>query len=650
MTALKAHLDLTELNTWPKVLKYNASHYGSAHAAMRFKHYGIWQTYSWQDYLQRVKEIALGLRSLGFGPGSRLLVIGDNCPEWYFAEMAAQCNRGVCVGLYADFSAAEIEYVARDSAAEFALVEDQEQVDKILQVRDRLPALKHVLFWRYKGLDRPEYEGLVGIRELTAQGRAYEAAHPGEFESTVAAGEPDDLCAIVYTSGATGEWPKGALHSHRSLMASARPYFELDDLHASDSMATALPPAWITEQILGYCCHLLSGATMNFPENSETLREDIREVAPTVVVYSARLWEGQIGQIEAGLRGATRLKRWFSDRLLPVGDQLAAARYSGRSLGWKLAILRIAAELFVFRKIRDGLGLPRVRLAYTFGSVLSPDALRFFHGLGVRVKNVYCSAEAGAVTGAGDRVQTPGTVGRLNPGVEVSVSDRGELLVRSEGRFRGYCSGEVVSERADLGAGLDGWLHTGDTGHINGDRELVFVDRLEDLMLLPCGDLLAPQAIESRLRHSPYIRDAWVLAGADCPFVSAVIVVDAENAGRWADRHKVTYTTFSDLSQKPEIYDLIEKEIARVNNHLPASHQIQKFVNLHKELDPDESELTRDRKLRRSVLKKRYADLVRALSEECYLVDVEAEITYQDGRTGKLRTALKIAVVGSGGV
>ena len=646
MTASKVHVDLKQANTWPKVLTFNAAHYGRKHEAMRYKHYGIWQSYSWQDYLTRAKEIALGLRALGFGPGSRLLVIGDNCPEWYFAEMAAQCNRGVCIGLYADFSAAEIEYVARDSGAEFALVEDQEQVDKVLQVRDRLPALKHLLFWRYKGLDRPEYEGLMGIRELVARGREYAAAHPGEFDSLVAAGEPDEVCAIVYTSGATGEWPKGALHSHRSLMASARYYSELDHLGPSDSIATALPPAWITEQVLGFCCHLLSGATMNFPENSETLQEDIREVAPSVVVYTSRLWEGQIGQVEARVRGATRLKRWFSRRLLPVGERLAEARYGGQRLSWWLRLQGFLAELLVFRKIRDSLGLPRVRLAYTFGSVLSPDALRFFHGLGILVKNVYCSAEAGAVTGAGDQLQTPGTVGRLNPGVEVSVSEQGEILVRSEGRFLGYCHAGA----ADSMGTLDGWLHTGDSGRLNGGQELVFVDRLGDLMPLACGDLLAPQAIESRLRHSPYIRDAWVLAGPDCPFVSAVIVVDAENAGRWADRHKVTYTTFSDLSQKPEIYSLIEEEITRANEHLPGSHQVQKFVNLHKELDPDESELTRDRKLRRNVLKKRYAELVRALGEECCLVDVEAEITYQDGRTGKLKTTLRIATVGSGGV
>jgi long-chain acyl-CoA synthetase len=549
------------------------------------------------------------------------------------------------VGLYSDLSAAEIEHIARDSEAEFAMVEDQEQVDKILQIQENLPRLRTVIYWRYKGLSDYKHPGFLGLRAVFESGRRYEAEHPEVFEENIAAGTPDDICALVYTSAATSEAPKGALHSHRSLMVSARYFTERDHLGPKDDLACALPPAWITEQWLAFGCHLLSGGTVNFAESSETLQEDLREIAPSVAIYNSRLWESQTGQVQAKLRGAGPLQRAVSGRLMPVGERTADAAYKKQGPGLVGRLADLVADLLVFRPIRDSLGMPRARVCYTAGSTLSPEALRFFHALKVPLKNLYGSAEAGAVTGAPDHIQSPGTVGHLNPGVEIGFGENEEILVRHPGVFLGYY-GDPEATASVLSA--DGWVKTGDSGRMSPEGDLIFIDRVEDLTPLACGDILAPQEIESRLKHSPYIKDVWILAGRDCPFVSAVIIVDAENTGRWADKRKVVYTTFGDLSQKAEIYELIREEIAEVNQSLPQSLHIEKYVNLHKEFDPDERELTRNRKLRRSLLKQRYPELIEALGEDRTSVEVEAEFTYQDGRTGKIKTTLDIATVGRG--
>lgn len=633
-------LDTATLDTWPKVLDYNSRTLGHKHAAMRYKHYGIWQSLSWQDYYSSVKYLALGLLSLGFQPGDKLLIVGDNAPHWYFAELAAQCNRGVSVGLYSDLSAGEIECIARNSEARFAMVEDQEQVDKLSSIRDRLPALRSVIYWRYKGLGGEADSSLIGFRSIVEVGRRYEADHPQRFDENVRAGTAADVCAVVYTSGTTGD-PKGAFHSYASLMAGALPFYRQDRLNSGDNFATYLPPAWITEQSLAFGCHLLSGGTVDFAENSETQPEDVRETAPSVVVYNSRLWESLAGQVRARMRGASIFKRLTSRWLMPVGFRLAELGETGRRPGPLLWLLGAVGDLLVFRRVRDGLGLTRARVCYSCGCTLSKETMRFFHALKVPLKNVYGSAEAGLITGVGGRVQRLGTVGSPSEGIEVRLTGEGELAVRHPGTFSGYCNDPEATARALS----DGWVMTGDRCRLD-DGQVVFVDRLDDLITMPCGDVVAPQEIESRLKYSPYIRDAWVLAGPGCDSLSAVIILDAANAGQWADKHKVPYTTFADLSQKPDVYRLIEQEIAFVNGALPEAQRIRRFVNLHKEFDPDETELTRNRKLRRTVLAERYADLAAALADDVSTVEVEAEIVYQDGRTGRLKTAVRVGNVG----
>lgn len=640
--AVLEELDLTKMDTWPKVLEHNRSSFGSQ-KAMRYKHYGIWQSYSWAQYSENVKYLALGLLSLGFQPGDRLLIVGDNSAHWYFAELAAQSNRGVSVGLYSDLSATELEHIAFDCGAQFVMVEDQEQVDKILSIRDRLPALKAVVYWRYKGLGGAADEGfLFGLRAVVERGRVYEQEHPGAFEQNVAAGSADDVCAIIYTSG-TGGRPKGALHSYRSLMASAERYHRLDRLTHKDDLVSYLPPAWIAEQCLVLGGHLLCGGVVDFPENSETQQEDVREIAPTLVVYNSRLWEAQAGQVRAKLQAAGWLKMQFIRRFIPIGLRAADLRERKETPGLGLRILDALGDLFVFRKVRDSLGLTKARVCYTTGASVAPETMRYFHALRIPLRNIYSTTEAGTVTGVLERVQRPWTLGSVFEGIDVRVTEQGEILVRHPGAFLGYYN----DPEATALALRDGWVHTGDCGRLD-DGQLVFVDRMCDLISMPGGAAVPPQEMEARLKHSPYIKDAWVFSCTDASFLSAVIIIDEANTSQWADKQKVAYTTFGDLAQKDEVYGLIEREIVSVNQQVPEHQRIHRFVDLHKEFDPDEAELTRNRKLRRTILSTRYGPLAEALCGEGSNVEVEAEFTYQDGRTATLKTAVKLATIGRG--
>jgi long-chain acyl-CoA synthetase len=634
--------ELNNLDTWPRLLEYNHSRYGGGSKAMRYKHYGIWQSYTWQDYYQNVKYLALGLQSLGFQAGNKLLIIGDNAPEWYFGELAAQCNKGISVGQYSDLSTAELLYIAQDSEAEFALVEDQEQVDKLEQIIDKLPKLKKVIYWVYKGLTKQKSEAFKGYRDVLKMGREYEKTHPGIFEKNVAEGRAEDICAIIYTSGTTGDGPKGAQHTYKSLRYTSDLFYKAEKLTPKDNLVSYLPPAWITEQWLAFGCHLLSGGTVNFAESAETQEQDIREIGPTMVIYNSRLWERQAGKVQARIQGANVLKKLVFRRFMPVGFKIADLKYQKKKADFKTRMLYFIAYWLLFRPLRDGLGLPHSRVCYTAGSILSAETLRFYHALNIPLKNIYGSTEAGAMTGAANEDNRLNSAGKVNNGIEIKTTSDGEIITRNPGIFAGYYNNPGLTAQVFI----DGWVHSGDCGSLTDDGQLIFIDRMTDLVRRSDGKTISTQALESRLKQSPYIKDAWVSGGQDCEYMSAIIIVDAENTGRWADKHKVTYTTFGDLSQKTEVYRLIENEIACINADLPHEGRIRKYVNLHKEFDPDELELTRTRKLRKGWLRQKYADLIMALSGNKECIVVEAQFTYQDGRAGNIRTELKIKTVG----
>jgi len=629
-------------DTWPKILKYSYEKYSDNHIAMRHKHHGIWQPYTWKDYYLNVKYLALGLLSLGFEAGDKVLIIGDNAPEWYYAELAAQANHGASVGLYSDLNPPEIKYIAQNSEARFAMVEDQEQVDKFLQVKDELPHLKKVIYWSYKGLAHYDDPILIGYEQVLELGKRYEKEHSRLFEQNVETGKADDVCALVYTSGTTGAAPKGAVHTYRTMRSGADCYLHLDPWYEDDNVVPYLPPAWMTEQWFGIGCHLLSGSILNFAEEPETQQQDIREIGPNMVLYGARLWESQASMVQARIREADALKRLVFRLLMPIGYKMAdlKSRKQKPSLFWR--ILYAFADIALFGPIRDRLGLSNARICYTTGTVLSPDAFRFYHALNLPLKSLYWSTEGGALTGAKNDDIRLETVGPVHKGTEVRITDDGEIIYRQSGIFLGYYNdpdktAEVLK---------DGWFYSGDSGFITEDGHVVCLDRVEDLVELASGDQLAPQFIESRLRFSPYIKDAWVLAGPDRAYASAIIVIDYNSVGRWAGKRRMAYTTFTELSQKPEVYQLVKHDIDRINEALPPGARVKKYVNLHKEFDPDEAELTRTRKLRRAFMEERYRELINAIYSNKTEVPIEAQVRYRDGRMGTIKTTLSIQSVG----
>ena len=626
-------------DTWPKILKYNYEKYGDRRRAMRHKHYGVWQPHTWADYYLNVKHLSLGLLSLGFEENDKVLIIGDNAPEWYYAELAAQAIHGVSVGAFSELLPAEIKAVAKRCEVRFAVVEGQEQVDKLLQIRDELPLLKNIVYWNYKGLAHYKENILLGYREVLNLGKKYETENPGIFEKQVETGRADDACAIVHTAGTTGEAPKAAVHTYRTLMASVEFFLKLDPWFENDNVVPYLPPVWINEQWLGIGCQLLSGAVMNFAEAPETQQRDSRETSPSIVFYGARFWESQAAMVQSRIIGADAIKRFFFQRLMPIGYKTAELKYRGQKPGRLLGLWYSLSNIFLFRAIKSSLGLSNARICYTTGAMLSPDAFRFYHALNLPLKNIYGTTEGGVLSGAANNeaIQVD-TVGPPDKEADVAVDEIGELLYRRPGAFIGY----YQDDKTTNGASPDGWFHSGDCGFIREDGHLVFVERLKSLRKLAGGDSVAPQLVESRLRFSPYIEDAWILTGPDDAFVSAVIVINYSNVSRWAGQKKLNFSSFAELSQAPEVYELVRQDIERVNQTLPAGVRVMKFVNLHKEFDPDEGELTRTRNLRRSFLEERYRELIGAIYGNEGEAPAPTRTGHGDERAGASETALRI--------
>jgi len=632
-------------DTWPKVLKHNCEKHGDTRRALRHKHHGIWQPFSWKDYYLHVKSLALGLMSLGLEEGGRVLIVGDNAPQWYYAGLAAQAGHGVTVGAYSDLTPKEIHYLAENSEAAFAIVQDQEQVDKVLQVKESLPLLKKILFWSYKGLAHYKDPALIGFREVLELGETYEKDHPGLFERNVDSGKADDVCAIVYTSGTTGEAPKGAVHTFRTLRAGADYHLRLDPWHEDDNIVPFLPPVWINEQWLALGCHLLSGCILNFAEGPETQQRDAMEIGPSVVFRGARLWESQAAMVRARISSADFIKRVAFRVLMPVGYQMAEASYNKRKPSLFERMVYWIADPTLFQPIRKSLGLQKARICYTSGTMLSADAFKFYHALRLPLKSLYGTTEGGALSGARNDDFRLDTVGPAHQGTEVRITEGGEILYRQPGTFVGYYNdpgrtAEVMK---------DGWFHTGDKGFIREEGHLVIAGRLKDLVRLAGGHTLAPQEVESRLRFSPYIKDAWVLARPGAPYASAIIVIDYNNVGKWAGETRVPFNSFAELAQKPEVYDLIRQDFDRVNLSLSPGSRVRKFVLLHREFDPDEGELTRNRRLRRAFLEKRYSDLIEAIYSDRTEVPVDLRAGHSEAGEATAKTMLRIqAVEGAG--
>lgn len=623
--------------TLPQLLRRNRERWGPR-VAFRDKEFGIWNEHTWSQVYEQVKGFSLGLASLGLTPGEKVAIIGDNEPHWYWAAYATYAARGVVVGLFTDAIPSEIEYILEHSEATFVVARDQEQVDKLLAVAAKLPRVRKIIWWYPRGMRAYRDPILMSFQEVAELGRAHGEAHPGLFERLIDDGSEEDIANIYYTSGTTG-MPKGAMCTHQALIGSTLAILTLFRLAAEDHILCYLPPAWIGESFFGLIPHLLTGAVLHTLEEPETVMQDIREVTPALILGGARQWEGWVSIIQARIAEAGWIERALYRLFLPVGLKVAALRLAGKAPGLLWKALYGIADAMVLRQVRAYLGLTRAKLPATAGTVLGPETFRFVHGLGILLRQVYGSTEGGMVTGHRTGEIRWGTVGPPLPGVQVQTASEGEILVRSPYLFSGYWKDPEATERAFT---PEGWWRSGDAGRLDEQGHLVYLDRVSELGELRSGDRYAPQHIESGLRFCPYIRDAMVVGGKDREFLSAVVIIDFSNVGKWAERNRIPYTTYTDLSQRPEVGRLIQSEVERLNATLPAPVRVRRFVCLHKEFDPDEADLTRTRKLRRAALTRRYGELIEAIYQGEETCPVEATVTYQDGRQGVVSTAVRI--------
>jgi long-chain acyl-CoA synthetase len=626
--------------TLPQLLRRNAERVPNR-TALREKDLGIWQSYSWRRYWEEVRDLALGLAAAGFGQGDKLAVIGENRPRLYFAQLAAMSLGGVAVPAYQDAIASELAYVLDHAEISVVVAEDQEQVDKILSLKDRLPHLKLLVYDDPRGLLNYDDPLLKSFEVVQAEGRAFGAAHPGHVEAVVEAAKPGDLCLFSYTSGTTSR-PKGVMLSHANLLDPAETFAATEGIRASDEHVAYLPMAWVGNSLFSLALHMHVGFTCNFPEKPETLRRDLREVGPTMALAPPRLWENALTEIMVRAADATPVKRRVFDFFRWVAERAQLCVAERRPVPVGLRLLRGVGEFFVYGPVRDQFGLRRARIVYTGGAPLGVDVFRFFRAFGVNLKQVYGATElSGLCSVQPDAEVDPETVGRMLVGMEARIAEHGEVEVRSPGVFQGYYkqpdeSREAITE--------DGWLKTGDAGFIDSRGHLAIIDRARDVGRLYDGTSFAPQFIENKLKFSPYVGEA-VIFGESRSFVAAIIAIDASTVGKWAERHNVSYTSFQDLSARPEVLGLIRDEIRKCNAGLPEATRIRRFLVLNKEFDADDDEITRTRKIRRRFVTEKYAAVLLAFYSGDEAVELSTEITYEDGRKALLQSRLAIGDV-----
>ncbi len=634
------------LDTLPRSLIAGYERYGDRKIAMRQKDLGLWRSYTWQDSYEQVRQLSLGLIRLGLKRGGKVCIIGDNAPQYFWAQLAVQSGGGVAVGTFTDSNPSEIQHIVDHSDAVFVFAKDQEQCDKLLEIRDQVPAVQRVIYWDDKGLWNYDDPWLISFEEVQSLGRSLDAEQPDLFERSVDQGCGEDLAVFCYTSGTTG-LPKGAMISHRNLIAGCDLTMQIDPRLETDEYMSFLPPAWITENVLGLAVHLRTGMVVNFPEAPETVQQNIREVAPQSLLFSARLWENMVALVQVKMIESTWINRLLYRIFMPAGYKVAGLRFEERKpVGLFYRFLHTLGEFAVFQPLRDKLGLVNVKSAYSSGAALNPDVIRFFRAIGVNIKQLYGSTEAQVHTlHIGDDVRFE-TVGVPPPGMEIKIAEDGEILVKGPTVIRGYYKNPEATEKAFF-VDQEGqhWYRTGDAGYIGPDRHLIYLDRLKEMLTLSSGEKYSPQYIEGRLKFSPYIRNVMSIGGEDQPLVTALINIDFDNAGRWAERQGLAYTTFVDLSQKPEVYELIRQDVERVNRTLPPAARVWKFVLLHKEFDADEGELTRTRKLRRGLLSERYQDMIATMYGGGDSVQVKAAVKYRDGREGVVETTVRVATL-----
>jgi long-chain acyl-CoA synthetase len=627
--ALRARVAAND--TLPKLLRQNAREFPSD-IAMREKDLGIWRSFTWADYLTRVRDFALGLHGIGLGRGDVIALIGDNRPDWLAGALAAHAVGALTLGMYRDALEEEVAYLLTYGEVKAVFAEDEEQVDKLLALADRVPSLKHIIYSDPRGMRKYEDSRLLPADKLAEAGRALHTAQPALFDSLVDAGRGDAVAILCTTSGTTAH-PKLAMLTPAALLNHCVSYLAIDPKDASDEYASVLPLPWIMEHIYVLGKALISRMKVNFVEEPDTMMHDFREIAPTFVLFAPRIWESVAADVKARIMDASWLKRTMYEYGLARGMKAFAQGRHSR-----------LANLLVFRALRDRLGFTRLRSAATGGAALGPETFRFFQAMGVPLRQLYGQTELlGAYTIHKATDVDMDTVGVGMEGVEMRIVEPdangvGEIVTRHPHMFSGYYK-NLEETAADM---RQGWMHTGDAGYFKPNGQLVVIDRIKDLAMTARGDRFSPQYIENKLKFSPYIAEA-VITGAGRDFLAAMICIRYSILSKWAEKRRISFTTYSDLASRPDVYELLRGEVETVNASLPPAQRIAKFILLYKELDADDGELTRTRKVRRSVVAEKYAGIIDAIYSGQPAIDIDTVIRFQDGTTQRIQTTLPVA-------
>ena len=618
--------------TFPHLLLKHAAERPDA-PALREKEYVIWQTWSWSDTARTVRHMACGLASLGLQRGQNLALISDNRPHLYMGFVAAQALGAVPVPLYQDAVAAEMTFVMQDAEITVAFAENQEQVDKLLEVRETVPSIRTIIYDDPRGLRNYNQPGLISVEQLLEQGAAWDKAHPQAWDAMVAAVKPADVSVILYTSGTTGK-PKGVCQTHSSFIGAARGATEVDKLGPNDSIISYLPPAWVGDHLFSLAQWLVAGYTINCPESAATVSIDMREIGPTYYFAPPRVFEGMLTSISIRMEDAAPSKRWLYEKCMQLARRVGSDILDGKPVGLLDRIKYKLGDLMIYGPLRNAMGL----------SPIGPDLFRFFRSIGINLKQFYGQTETCAyVCLQRDRQVNLNTVGQAAPGIELKIADNGEVLLKGVSVLKEYYKRpDATAEVIDA----DGWFHTGDAGVIDAEGQLRIIDRAKDVGRTNSGAMFAPNYIENKLKFFSHVKEA-VCFGHERDKVCAFINIDFEAVGNWAERQNLPYAGYVDLASKAKVLELIADCVSQVNADLAsepgmAGTQVARFLVLHKELDPDDDELTRTRKVRRGFIAQKYGVLVDALYSDKKEQFIETQVKFEDGRTGSVSATLTI--------
>ena len=627
--------DTQTLDTLPKLLLKNAAEHGSE-VAFREKDLGIWRTHSWADYRDRVRDFALGLRALGIGKGDAVGLIGDNRPDWVYGEVAAHAAGAMSLGIYRDALEEEIAYLITYAETRIVFAEDEEQVDKLLGLEGRIPSVRYIVYSDSRGMRKYDDPRLLDAEELVRRGQEAAAGDDGLFERMVAETDGDEVAVLCTTSGTTSN-PKLAMLQHGALIRHVGHYLKYDAKDSTDDYVTMLPLSWIMEQIYAVGFSLVSRMVINFPEEPETAMEDMREIGPTFLLFAPRVWEQVAADVRSRMMDASPLKQRLYAKGIELG--LAAAK-QGQKSGM--------ADFLLYTALRDRLGFSRVRSAVTGGAAMGPDTFEFFVAMGVPLKQLYGQTELmGAYTIHAANDVDLETVGVPFEEVDVKIENPdaqglGEIVTRHDNMFLGYYKNQEATD-TDL---RDGWMYTGDAGYLTDKGHLVVIDRVKDMATTARGNRFSPQFIENKLKFCQYVAEAVIL-GDGRDYLSAMICIRFSIVSKWAEQRRISFTTYTDLSSRPEVYELLKSEVEKVNSTLPPGQRIEKFLLLYKELDADDGELTRTRKVRRGVISDKYGDIIDTVYSGAQSVDVDTTISFQDGTSQRVKTVLEIVSLGA---